>query len=265
VPTPLEFIPANAIKFTDGATHGGNPNVAPPPAPKAPPEVKPPPPAPEPTKVETPEPVKPKDTPKPKEPDTKPAHDEPDFTKPKVKETAHKPTHTISTNVVKRSKVDVAAIRAEKEARRQAEEDARAYEQYRHSLASAASKVGTAVSGLGSSLSATPVSIDGYGPGGGGPLVANWRAAIFSVYARAWAPPQDAQGSAKGEAKIVIARDGTVLSARLLKPSGDSAVDRSIIRVLNEVKSVPPFPEEAREEERTVRIIFDLNAKRALG
>jgi TonB family protein len=256
---PIEIITFNPTKFTDGPSRGGNPNLAPPPPAKPSPEVTP---APQQPKVE---PVQPKEVAKPKTAPKKADEDEPDPNSPKIKEPTQKQTRHISTNVVRRPRLDLAAVRAEKERREREEADAKAYEQYRKGLASAAKAAGSVVSGLGSSLSAVPVSVDGYGPGGGGPAVANWRSALFSIYARAWEPPLDAQGSAKGEAKIVIARDGTVLSGRLIKQSGDAAVDRSIIRVLNEVKSVPPFPDEAREEERTVRIIFDLNAKRALG
>jgi TonB family protein len=264
-PVMLEIIPENALKFTDGRSSGGDPNAARTPAPKPLPEVKPLPPPP---KVEKPpEPVKPREEAKPKEEEPKNVGDEPVPNKPKAKDTARKPPSRSLTNItVKVPKVDLAKQRAQEQARERAAADARAYAQQQAQFASAVSAVGRAVSGLGSSLSASAVSVQGasFGPGGGGPATANWRAAIGDIYTRAWEPPQDAADSRKAEARVTIARDGTVINFRPT-PSGDPALDRSVRRVLQQVKSVPPFPDEAREEVRTVTIIFDLTVKRALG
>jgi TonB family protein len=259
---PLEIIPANALKFTDGPSRGGNPNAAPPPAVKPPPEFKPP----AAPKVEKPaEPEKPKEIAKPKELEPKDVGDDPVPVKRKTKETAEKPLSRISTNVVKRAKVDTQALRAQKLAKEQAEADARATAAYQKSLASAADRAGQAVSQLGGRLSGNAVSVSDFGPGGGGPAVANWRAAVGDIYTRMWEPPQDAEGSAKVEARVTIARDGTVLSARPTKNSGDRPLDASVNRVLQQVRSVPAFPDGAREDQRTLTIIFDLTVKRALG
>jgi TonB family protein len=264
-PVTIEIIPENALKFTDGRSSGGNPNAARTPAPKPPPEIKPP--TPPPQIEKPPPPAPPREEARPKEPEPTHVGDEPIPTKPtKIKDTARKPpTRNLTNTLVKIPRVDLAAQRAEKQARERAAAQERAYAQQQAQYASAVSAVGRAVSGLGSSLSASTVSVQGnYGPGGGGPATANWRAAVGEIYTRTWEPPQDAADSGKVEARVTIARDGTVLSTKA-KSSGDAALDRSVGRVLQQVKSVPPFPDEAREEERTVTIIFDLTVKRALG
>lgn len=105
-----------------------------------------------------------------------------------------------------------------------------------------------------------------YGPGGGGEAYASYDDAVRSVYYQAWVPPEDtASDRAVGRASVVIARDGHVVSARLITSSGDTSVDRSIQRTLERVTFIAPFPEGAKDNERTYKIRFDLSAKRLNG
>ena len=67
------------------------------------------------------------------------------------------------------------------------------------------------------------------------------------------------------KATVTIASDGTVLSARILKPSGDASVDRSVQRTLDRVTFIAPFPEGAKDKQRTYTINFNLKAKRLSG
>ena len=64
---------------------------------------------------------------------------------------------------------------------------------------------------------------------------------------------------------VTIASDGTVISARIITPSGDASVDASVQRTLDRVTYIAPFPEGATEKERTYIINFNLKAKRRLG
>lgn len=269
IPPVIEIVPDNPKKTTDGHSTGGDPNVAPAPAPKPLPVVAPAPPAPTPppvAAVKPPEPVKPKEVAKEKEPEQKPAGDEPDPdkkkpTKKKSNDTA-KTGPRISTNIVHRSLVDVAAVRAQRESQERAD---REYADNLRKWQAVGSAISSAAHGLGKGITGTVVSDVGSGPGGGGPATANWRAAVGELYMRAWAPPQDAGDSAKVETRVTIARDGSVLSGRITQPSGDSSLDRSVQKVLRDVRSAPPLPDDTKEDQRTVTIIFDLTVKRALG
>ena len=61
--------------------------------------------------------------------------------------------------------------------------------------------------------------------------------------------------------KVTIARDGTVESAEIVKSSGNPGFDRSVQQTLDRVKSVQPFGADARDEQRTFVIDFELKPK----
>ncbi|MCS7336631.1 MAG: TonB family protein [Verrucomicrobiae bacterium] len=109
-------------------------------------------------------------------------------------------------------------------------------------------------------------SIELLGPGGGGVPYANFKQAVFSAYYNAWMPPATiANENLVTKAAVTIARDGTVISARITDPSGDAAMDASVQRALERVKFVAPLPDGTPEQQRTLIIIFDLRAKRGIG
>ena len=56
--------------------------------------------------------------------------------------------------------------------------------------------------------------------------------------------------------KVTIARDGTVISAHIVTPSGDPNVDAAIQRMLDRVTFIAPFPESMTENEKTYPINF---------
>lgn len=104
------------------------------------------------------------------------------------------------------------------------------------------------------------------GPGGGGLSYANFDTAVRSIYYNAWHPPAAISNeNAVTRAEVVVARDGTVISARIVSPSGEPAMDASVRQVLERVKHLVPLPEESTETQRTLRIVFDLKAKRESG
>jgi TonB family protein len=124
------------------------------------------------------------------------------------------------------------------------------------------------VQSLRASLSSS-TTIEEFGTGGigGGEAYANYAQAIKSIYDAAWrdAPEDVVDDSLTTEVKVAIARDGRVISARIVTPSGNAALDRSVRRALDRVESVPPFPKGAKETERIYTIYFNLKAKRLLG
>jgi len=89
---------------------------------------------------------------------------------------------------------------------------------------------------------------------------------VKSIYEREWRTPNDAtDDEANTRVSVTIARDGTVVSARILTPSGDASVDRSVQQTLDRVTFIAPFPDGSTENEKTFIITFNLKSKRMLG
>ena len=243
----LDVIPANLI---DAPFNSGVANATPPPpAPVAPPQpppptpvVTPPAPAPEPEKVVKAEPIKP--------PDKLP----PDDLKPVDKTSKVEPQKSqINTQLVTRVAPRNAAAAA---ARAEAQAEARAQQRRAQAVRSALRDL------KGNLTSATVVDA----PGSGSAAYANYRDVVGSIYYAAWTPPEDAANDdAITRVSVTIASDGTVVTARIVTPSGDAGVDNSIQRALDRVTFIAPFPEGAKEKERIFIIKFNLKAKRMLG
>ncbi len=112
------------------------------------------------------------------------------------------------------------------------------------------------------SSSATTVEM----PGTGSVSYANYASVVKSVYEQAWTPPDDTSSDdANTRVSVTISRDGSVITSRILDASGDARVDDSVRRTLDRVTFVAPFPDGAKEKERTFIINFNLKAKRMLG
>lgn len=250
---PLDFIPT---KLIDAAfSGGGNPNGTPPPP--APPEPRPPtptPPAPQTQPVKTrppeppPEPVK----------DTRPPQPDPNAVEPdrkrKLPEVSTKRiVRPRETGKTAPSRTDTTSTTDNAE-RRMADARKRA-----------AALIGATARSLRDDMS-PGTTIEPLGPGGGGEVYAPYDQAVQSVYWHAWIPPQDtASDAAITKATVTIASDGTVLSARIIKPSRDASVDRSVQQALDRVTYIAPFPEGAKDKQRTYTIKFDLKARRLTG
>jgi TonB family protein len=101
---------------------------------------------------------------------------------------------------------------------------------------------------------------------GGGPAFAGYRNVVFTYYYRAWVTPDGSSSRlASADAKVTIARDGSIVSAELVRSSDDRALDKSVERALRAVTKLPPFPPEAQDEQRTFVIRFSLDAKELAG
>ena len=237
----LDMIPANLIDAAStGVRNAQPPPPAPvvtppqpaptPPAPTPPPVVTPPTPAPPPQKVE---PVKPpKETVKPNlEPVEKPSATKPQPPKVNLTLTTRTVPKTASTTT------------------KAAPDNSKA--------------VNSALSALRKNLSsATTIDM----PGNSSAAAANYAQVVKSVYEQAWTPPDDtASDDANIKVRVTIARDGTVISARVIGPSGDASVDKSVRSTLERVQFIAPFPSGTSDKERTYIINFNLKAKRMLG
>ena len=96
---------------------------------------------------------------------------------------------------------------------------------------------------------------------------ANYGLFVRSIYDAAWRPPSEiASPTATATARVVIARDGHIVSADLVTKSGLAPLDKSVTAALVRVTTIGrPFPEGATEETRTFFIDFNLEAKKPLG
>jgi TonB family protein len=232
----LDFVP---MKTIDAALSGGGspaakpPPPAPQPQPPAPqPQASPPPPQPQPVQQVV----------RPTEPSLDPVEK-----KPRIPE--------VSTKIVTRPRNPKAKPSP---AVSDSDSDARADQKRRQALNSALHNLRE---GLTSST-----TVEMPGPGGGGPTYANFLQAVKTIYSDAWFVPEGVtDDEATATASVTIARDGTVISARILRPSGNALADQSVEIVLRRVKFAVPLPEDAKENQRSVTIKFNVKAKRGLG
>jgi len=102
--------------------------------------------------------------------------------------------------------------------------------------------------------SATTVDV----PGNSSAAYANYGDVVVGVYHSAWTPPDGmASDNVTVIFKVTIARDGTVISAHIVTPSGDPNVDAAVQRMLDRVTFIAPFPEDSDDKQRTYPIEFN--------
>jgi TonB family protein len=252
----LDVIPSTLI---DAAMSSGVKSAqTPPPTPiTKPPEPTPPTPEPpkpvvkqvEPVKpvepVKVPDPIKPEEVKLPEKPDAEIPKPKP----PKKHEIKVELTKVTRDNKQAEKDAAEAALKAEKEAKRVRDLKLKAFQNAARSIKQ-------------NSSSATTVEM----PGAGSVSYANYASVVKSIYERAWTPPDDtASDDANVKVSVTIANDGRVIESHIVDESGDGKVDGSIRRTLDRVTFIAPFPEGAKEKERTFKINFNLKAKRLLG
>jgi len=262
----INFIPL--VTTDEKVSGGGSPSGGNPPPRQAPDAQPPKPPLAaaepaKPAKAEVPEPEPPK-KPAPKKPAAKviTPPDEDSDSLEVAKKTVHK--IVVNTTPVVRKPTASTTAAAEAKARAAAREAEQARESAEQS-SRISSALGRAVSNIEGSLSGS-TEIKLKGPGGGGVPYANWLWAVKSLYTEAWTVPDGvADDSASVTATVTIARDGTVVSARISRTSGNALVDDSVRAALNRVRTGPPLPESSSQDQRTVSINFNVKSKRLLG
>jgi TonB family protein len=218
-----------------------------------------------------PEPPRPKpERFKPADPPAEPARAPKEAgTKPPVKETATQPGNTrgikVDPKLVVRRRGENAAARSTSRPRPSEDRNAEA-ESQRQAVEEIRTSWNKALSTLKDGLSGNGTTIDLPGPGR--EAYANYAQVVRSIYDQAWIDPdQVSDDSATVRVEVVVVRDGTVASQQIVQRSGIPALDKSIEEALNRVRlrGLPPFPEGARENQRTFIIQFNLKAKRLLG
>ena len=96
-----------------------------------------------------------------------------------------------------------------------------------------------------------------------GPSYAGYRNVLASVYYQAWEMPGDANADDETVlVSVTIAHDGAVISSRIITPSGNAAVDRSVQATLERVQYIAPFPDGMNEEQHTFQINFEPKIKK---
>jgi TonB family protein len=245
---------------------GGNPNANPPPA--APPKPEPPPPQPDPPPVR--EPVKHKeDEPEPQPKPPKEVVKTPDKEKtptPKDKaiETAKTTKPPLNLKSVRRTN-DLTAAQKEMAAKRDAAEKQRKEEwnkyaaQQRAMVREFGNIVGNVTSGLGKNTVAEPI-------GPGAQAYANYASLIIERYkAAVYASQPQSDQDADAIIRVVVARDGTVRSSQWVQRTSNPILNKAVDRAMSSVRSLPAFPAEAKDSERTFNITIAFEAKRVSG
>lgn len=260
---PVDNLTMIPSKLIDEALSGGggNPKIAPSdakikgdtldPVPAQPTPVKPIVEPPKPKVIEQPKPPEPKpqkvETPKPETTKTIP--------KDPPKTTAKPKAAPIELTPVNKSKTDRDKARKEAEAKARAAEKAA-----QDRLAGRIAKVREGMRQGFTSGTAVEVS------GPGGEAYASYRSFVFAAYDNAWQiQPDFADDDSSVVARIVVHRTGRIISAQISERSGLPALDKSVQRALDAVRSLPQFPASTRDQERTFVIEFSLKAKRLVG
>ena len=82
---------------------------------------------------------------------------------------------------------------------------------------------------------------------------------VVGVYRRTWEPliPSGLARSSIAKVSVTIRSDGRVLSARIIRKTGDAALDRSVQRALDRVKTIgKSFPPGSKDSQRTFTLDF---------
>ena len=260
----INFIPTRTVDAL--LSGGGNPNAQPPPPAPAPvPQIVPPQPPPQPISsppevprqperkpiAPTPEPqTKPK--PEPDVPPKKPGND------PTAAPAPKKSGIKVNPTPIKRQSDNTRSTKPKnpastKPATQPDRIDAEIQRQLRSQFKSS---INGMVQNLTDNLSSgTTIDI----PGPGGEAFANYGQVVVAIYQQNWIKPTDVEGYHVVKTTVVIARDGRVLSSRIVGRCGIPAVDRSVSDLLDRVTFVAPFPEGAKDETRIFNIDFKLN------
>src|SRR5882724_5666123 len=245
----IDFIPEKFIDAPFASKGGGNARSQPvvPPAPQPPPQAQL-----KPIAEKQREPDPPKIT--PRNPRT-----EPDSFETKAEPKRHTPQ--ISTTVVSRSSDSKKTSKAKPSSLDSKTTERQVAEQRRQLVKQFARAADSIREGTSSATEIEP----GFG-NDNSPAYANYAAWVKTVYENAWQAPEDAATSdAITKVSVTIGSNGSVLSSQITRPSGDSPVDRSVQRTLDRVTFIGPFPDGAKEKQRTYIINFNLKAKRGMA
>ena len=210
-----------------------------PPAPVAPPT----PPTPAPTKPTPPKPTPPE--PKPKPPDPTPPKPKPkpvEVVKPKPKPKPVKPKIKVNLKSTMRQP-DTQKVKAQQAAAERA----------RQAEAKRQAALKQSLNNLDSKLSGrTSVNVPQ-----GRYAAANYESLIRRKYVDATIHPGTISGDPVVKVQLVIARNGNVISARIIGESGLASWDRAVQKALDRVKRIAPFPAGMSGAKKTFNLNFN--------
>ena len=210
-----------------------------PPAPVAPPT----PPTPAPTKPTPPKQTPPE--PKPKPPDPTPPKPKPkpvEVVKPKPKPKPVKPKIKVNLNSTMRQP-DTQKVKAQQAAAERA----------RQAEAKRQAALKQSLNNLDSKLSGrTSVNVPQ-----GRYAAANYESLIRRKYVDATIHPGTISGDPVVKVQLVIARNGNVISARIIGVSGLASWDRAVQKALDRVKRIAPFPAGMSGAKKTFNLNFN--------
>lgn len=264
------------VEFNAGgapAPKGAAPaNPQPPaPTPPQPEKVEPPPP---PETVKQPDPIPPKITKREPLKEKEVEKEKGDLPVPVKKETTKKekdepkPKSLVNTQVVRRSNVvDQAAMKlaqarqdAALKAQRAAQAAAQAAENARRqdAINDVNRIVGSAGDGSSNTRVANTTAI-GNGTGlGSGAASGRYGDGLKALYDSKWILNADAYDEeTSASVRVVVRRDGTIVSSTITKSSGNAAFDRSVRSALNGVARALPFPPDMKDTERAFTWRFE--------
>lgn len=239
-----------------GGNPNGNPNP-PPPKPIEQPQPAPLPPPVDPPKKVVPEPkreeIKPKesvkqDTPK-KQDKTEVVQKE---SKPKISTTLVK-----HTNDVVKTQREIAQRAAQAKADRDYREAMAKYNEQRSRIAK---EIGGVVGDVSRNLGRTTVA-EPIGPGGA--AYVNYNSLVVEIYKRAiYATHPQSDQDAEAVIRVSVTRDGIVRNSQWVRRTGNSVLDKAVDRAMTSVRSLPEFPPETKDSERSFKITIAFEAKR---
>jgi TonB family protein len=184
----------------------------------------------------------------------------PDETKPVTKPVKPKEPHKVQISLTEVHKIIKPSTSETSDADADAKEQKRLRKEHAREAARAVAEATRAIKDNASTSTVVDM------PGNSSVAYANYGQIVKSIYDRAWiAPETAANDDADTLVKVEISRDGTVLSADIVNPSGDSAVDNTVQRALDKVRFVEAFPDDSTDKTRIYKIHFNLKAKRMNG
>ena len=184
----------------------------------------------------------------------------PDETKPVTKPVKPKEPHKVQISLTEVHKIIKPSTSDTSDADADAKEQKRLRKEHAREAARAVAEATRAIKDNASTSTVVDM------PGNSSVAYANYGQIVKSIYDRAWiAPETAANDDADTLVKVEISRDGTVLSADIINPSGDSAVDNTVQRALDKVRFVEAFPDDSTDKTRIYKIHFNLKAKRMNG
>ncbi|HEY1170421.1 MAG TPA: TonB family protein [Verrucomicrobiae bacterium] len=168
-----------------------------------------------------------------------------------------------------KKKAAAAADKARKEADAQAIRNQRAQQAaIRNAIGNTFDKLNQGLSQPGEGLDIASFGV-GSGKGwgvGNGPTLMNYAQYVREIYDLNWIVTEAVTGDAGiVRVEIVVQRNGAA-RGRIIRPSGNTMLDRSVQKALDNVKNIGrPFPEGATDSSRTFTINFNLTSKRGTG